>query len=36
MFVIRFITLYKNPPKKNLLFEWVNTDLFYYIWIIAE
>ena len=42
MFAIRFITLYKNPsqdyntPIKNLLFEWVNTDLFYYILIIAE
>ena len=33
MFAIRFITLYKNPsqnyntPIKNLLVEWVNTDL---------
>ena len=42
MFAIRFITLYKTlhkitiTPIKNLLFEWVNTDLFYYIWIIAE
>ena len=42
MFAIHFITLYKNPsqnyntPIKNLLVEWVNTDLFYYIWIIAE
>ena len=35
MFATRFITLYKNPsqdyntPIKNLLVEWVNTDLFY-------
>ena len=42
MFAIHFNTLYKNPSKdyntpiKNLLIEWINTDLSYYIWIIAE
>ena len=42
MFAIPFITHYKNPsqdyntPIKNFLVECVNTDLFYYIWIIAE